>query len=244
MVRMRRILKLDIPFPRAPLGVFALISLVMMVGCSKKGYIEYNGNIQGVVLDNETGEPVEGAEILASYAPISAYDYWERDNYFYSLPYTITNDKGEYVLAHVKEYGPNTITIFKTDGYKIGSERISKPIPHSTIVEDLLLTPYPVEIQFDPDTLVFETGVSQLILTISNIGSNSLKWVQFRKSDWLFPSAITGHLNPNDSAEIVMEIYRNSLIGEFSYSDIVQGAIFYGIEETGERYTIIIEVHQ
>lgn len=149
------------------------------------------GDIDGVVTDAETNQPIQGANVNISPSNAS----------------TTTGTDGKYSYKNLdpKEY---TIQVQK-DGYVTNTKTITV-VAGQTNSGDVTLVPIIPELAISVTSLDFGNNLTSLPVAITNTGEGTLTWSISEDADWISVNPLSGSTTTQTS-NIIISIDRSGL---------------------------------
>lgn len=185
-------------------SLFSLINLFLLslfVACSTEDYVSVLGQIEGIVKNAKTNEPISGCEVISN-----------------NIGTKLTDENGRYSFNDVE---PGTITLtYKATGYEPTTREIK--VSSGTVTADVSLQPIEETTSIYPDktTLDFgsRTGVLNLILT--NPGSTSVQYNIKSEANWITADPDHGTILAKNESTIKVSVNRDE-ISDGSYEKIL-----------------------
>jgi 5-hydroxyisourate hydrolase-like protein (transthyretin family) len=175
--------------------------LTMMQSCQEKDPVSVQGNIEGTVLDSETGQAVSGVNV--NIVSNSSTTFAEQSK--------TTGSDGKFSFKDL-EAGSYKLTFRKT-GYTDNSKNITLAAGQ-TSSSDVSLVPVKSTISVTPTLLDFGQNTNILPVEIRNTGQGDLNWSIVEDLPWLSVNPVSGKTTSEPTA-VTVTIDR-SLITEDS----------------------------
>src|SRR3989339_1123342 len=156
------------------LSVMVLLAgLLIYTACKKKEDVPLVGNIEGIVTNSQTSQPIQGAVVNLS--PLNSS--------------TGTGADGKY---NYKDLDPKEYTIqVQKDGFVTNTKTVTV-IAGQTIRGDITLSPIATALSVNLTSLDFGTNLTTLPFEIRNTGAGSLTWNVVENVTWLSVNPISG----------------------------------------------------
>lgn len=175
--------------------VYFLILFVLFFSSCTEDVREYTGNIQGIVTESGTTNPISGVQVSVVNLGTS----------------TTTGGDGQFRFSDVEA---ETYQLqFKKIGY-ITDTREVRVLVGETAKCDMQLVQErnEAEIEFEPSILNFGTTQTELSLTMTNHGNVATEWsLDLGNNTWLTASPLSGNITANKTQSIVFKVNRNKL---------------------------------
>jgi len=179
------------------LFVSVLAFILFSWSCEPPTKAETTGDIQGIIYDASSSQPLGGATITTE--PITSSK--------------ITDSNGSFKLEGV-EPGDYTLQVTKS-GYQTNSTTVNV-VAGETASADLQLTAVAPQLSVSVTSLDFGSTSSSLPFTISNTGEGALEWSVSENSDWISVNPTSGNTTDNQSS-VTVSVSRTGLDpGDFS----------------------------
>lgn len=149
------------------------------------------GDIDGIVTDAETNQPIQGANVNLS--PLNAS--------------TTTGTDGKYSF---KDLDPKEYTIqVQKDGYVTNTKTITV-VAGQTNSGDVTLVPIIPELAISVTSLDFGNNLTSLPVAITNTGEGTLTWSISEDADWVSVNPLSG-CTSTQTSNIIISVDRTNL---------------------------------
>jgi len=187
-----------------------LIIITLLLCLSSCPHPELPGDIEGIVIDAKTSEPIYQAKVKLDTPDDS----------------TSTQINGSYILKNI-DPGNYEIKASKS-GYAPETENV-KVISHRPVEKNFSLTEIPT-LKVSTNKLDFGLDSTSLKFYISKVGSGTLAYAILTSQDWIKSSPENGELaEGTDSAVVNVNINRADLLKR-KYIDTITVSQMYGTE--------------
>ncbi len=149
------------------------------------------GDIDGIVVDAETNEPIQGANVTLS--PLN------------SSATTGVDGKYDFKNLDPKDY---TIEVQK-DGYTTNTKSVTV-IAGQTNSGDVILQPIIPIINLSVSSLDFGNNLTTLPIAITNSGEGSLEWSISENAEWISINPLSG-ITTSQTSNVMVTVDRSSL---------------------------------
>ena len=175
------------------INFFIIISL-FLASCTEEER-DYTGNIQGIVTESGTTNPISGVQV-------SVVDLGTS---------TTTGSDGQFRFSELE--AKNYQLQFKKTGYITNTRNVNVLVGETTKC-DMQLEPETkeAEIEITPSTLNFGTVQTELSVTVTNNGNAATEWaLDMGNNAWLTASPLSGNIAANKTQSIVFTVNRDKL---------------------------------
>ena len=180
-------------------GPILLIGM-LFVNCTSTEDTPVFGDIYGTVTDSKSGEPIRNVEIILSPGNKT----------------TVSGSNGHFEFKSL-EAGQYKIGV-EADGYEYNSRQITV-VPGQRVTCDFRLAAIEIAqvLKIRPTSLNFETTHDEMLVTITNEGSEGTDWsVELGDKNWLVANPKSGRIEAGKSQTIVFAVKRDLVTEEKS----------------------------
>jgi len=174
-------------------GVFGVLSC-------KKDPLDTQGNIEGNVVDSETGDNLSGVNVTI--VSNSSTTFSEQSK--------LTGSDGKFSFKDL-EAGNYKLT-FSKEGYENNSKNISLQ-GGQTSSSDVLMKPVKAELSVTPELLDFGQEINMLSVEIRNSGKGELNWSIVKNLPWLEITPISGKTT-TEASSVSITVDRTLITSE------------------------------
>ncbi len=170
--------------------ILSILSIVLMASCADTD-IDLYGDINGIVTDGITNQPVQGA--LVSLSPVNSSKTTGNDG-----KYGFTNlNPTEYIIQVSKSgYTTNTKTV--------------TVVPGEAMNGDVTLMPIVPELNVSVTSLNFGSNLTSLPIAIRNFGQGTLNWNVNEDADWVAVNPLSG-TTTTEISNVIVSVDRSVL---------------------------------
>jgi len=181
------------------LSISIIILSIFNFSCEPPTEAETTGNIQGVIYDASSSQPLGGATITTDPTTSSK----------------ITDTNGSFLIEGI-EPGDYSLQVTKI-GYQTNTTTV-KVIAGETASADLQLSPVEPELSVSTTDLDFSASSTSIPFTISNSGEGTLDWAVSENATWITVNPTSGSITSNQSS-VTVSVDRSGLsAGDYSES--------------------------
>lgn len=194
--------------------IFALITL-LNTSCKKEEDIALYGDIEGIVTNSQTSQPIQG--VIISLSPVNSS--------------TNTGVDGKYGYT---DLDPTEYTIqAQKEGFVTNTKSVTV-IAGKAVRGDITLTPIVPVLKTNITNLDFGTNLTTLPIEIRNNGAGTLNWTVVENSTWLSVNPISG--TTTTEVDVVNVTVNRANLTQGSYSQSIS------ITSDGGSSTISVDV--
>jgi len=181
------------------LSISIIILSIFNFSCEPPTEAETTGDIQGVIYDASSSQPLGGATITTDPTTSSK----------------ITDTNGSFLIEGI-EPGDYSLQVSKT-GYQTNTTTV-KVIAGETASADLQLSQVEPELSVSTTDLDFSASSTSIPFTISNSGEGTLDWTVSENATWISVNPTSGSITSNQSS-VTVSVDRSGLsAGDYSES--------------------------
>lgn len=175
------------------INFFILVSL-FLASCTEEER-DYTGNIQGIVTESGTTNPISGVQV--SVVDLGAS--------------TTTGSDGQFRFSDLE--AQNYQLQFKKNGYITNTRNVNVLVGETAKCDmQLEKEKEEAEIEITPSTLNFGTAQTELSVTVTNHGNAATEWaLDMGNNAWLTASPLSGNIAANKTQSIVFTVNRDKL---------------------------------
>ena len=175
------------------INFFIIISL-FLASCTEEER-DYTGNIQGIVTESGTTNPISGVQV--SVVDLGAS--------------TTTGSDGQFRFSDLE--AQNYQLQFKKTGYITNTRNVNVLVGETAKCDmQLEKEKEEAEIEITPSTLNFGTAQTELSVTVTNHGNAATEWaLDMGNNAWLTASPLSGNIAANKTQSIVFTVNRDKL---------------------------------
>lgn len=175
------------------INFFILVSL-FLASCTEEER-DYTGNIQGIVTESGTTNPISGVQV--SVVDLGAS--------------TTTGSDGQFRFCDLE--AQNYQLQFKKTGYITNTRNVNVLVGETAKCDmQLEKEKEEAEIEITPSTLNFGTAQTELSVTVTNHGNAATEWaLDMGNNAWLTASPLSGNIAANKTQSIVFTVNRDKL---------------------------------
>lgn len=173
---------------------FFIIITLFLASCTEEER-DYTGNIQGIVTESGTTNPISGVQV--SVVDLGAS--------------TTTGSDGQFRFSDLE--AQNYQLQFKKNGYITNTRNVNVLVGETAKCDmQLEKEKEEAEIEITPSTLNFGTAQTELSVTVTNHGNAATEWaLDMGNNAWLTASPLSGNIAANKTQSIVFTVNRDKL---------------------------------
>ncbi|MCU6771762.1 MSP (Major sperm protein) domain [uncultured Bacteroides sp.] len=173
---------------------FFIIITLFLASCTEEER-DYTGNIQGIVTESGTTNPISGVQV--SVVDLGAS--------------TTTGSDGQFRFSDLE--AQNYQLQFKKNGYITNTRNVNVLVGETAKCDmQLEKEKEEAEIEITPSTLNFGTAQTELSVTVTNHGNAATEWaLDMGNNAWLTASPLSGNIAGNKTQSIVFTVNRDKL---------------------------------
>ena len=173
---------------------FFIIITLFLASCTEEER-DYTGNIQGIVTESGTTNPISGVQV--SVVDLGAS--------------TTTGSDGQFRFSDLE--AQNYQLQFKKTGYITNTRNVNVLVGETAKCDmQLEKEKEEAEIEITPSTLNFGTAQTELSVTVTNHGNAATEWaLDMGNNAWLTASPLSGNIAANKTQSIVFTVNRDKL---------------------------------
>ena len=173
---------------------FFIIITLFLASCTEEER-DYTGNIQGIVTESGTTNPISGVQV--SVVDLGAS--------------TTTGSDGQFRFSDLE--AQNYQLQFKKAGYITNTRNVNVLVGETAKCDmQLEKEKEEAEIEITPSTLNFGTAQTELSVTVTNHGNAATEWaLDMGNNAWLTASPLSGNIAANKTQSIVFTVNRDKL---------------------------------
>ncbi|MBN2667607.1 MAG: carboxypeptidase regulatory-like domain-containing protein [Bacteroidales bacterium] len=170
----------------------SVVSLLLgLSSCSKENEVALYGEMEGIVVNSETSQPIQGA--LVTISPVNT-----------SLN---TGDDGRFQF---KELDPADYTVqVSSNGFETNTKTVTIE-PGEIRKVDIQLTSITPIFHISQTSLDFGSNLTMLPVEITNIGKGELEWEVIEDVDWISVNPASG-VTQRETDNIIISVDRSNL---------------------------------
>lgn len=202
-------------------SLIVLFTIVLLSSCAKDEVNPF-GNIYGVVLDNGTSEPIQGARVTLTPTGKS----------------TVTGNDGSYEFVDL-EAGQYKVTV-QANGYSSTLKNVTVVAGEKAIGDvSLSAKPQNTKLGVDKDIVNFTKEISSNTINIQNLGNaGDIDWEITDIPSWLDVSPVKGSTGVGKSSAVTLKL-NNTFTGKANCNITINTSgesvsIFIDADETAE----------